>query len=367
MCSFQSISNSQATLIVATCLFVIIVCYLSSSTSTIPKEPKAGQKADDNNARMAQTYLVDSGKSPLMGANDVLVVCQADGTLKSTQLHVFVGKIEDWKTMFYSQLDKSAVVRVNGQTVPGITIKLGETGAAYLEQEGHANPTGKFTTSQLQLMQLKWGINRACVVVVDLEVDIPFSIYLFPQDSRLILTDIDGMITKSNVAGFIRGYVGFDVHHDGVNEFCDKVADNGYKVIYLTVRPITLDLQTRKYLFKTLTTSDDGNGFDLPESPLFLIPAAISDTAFSAAEKGAAAKTATLKNIMELFTLKSDVVYGAYGDEYSDTKAYLNIGIGIEKIYLIDKQGYMINIGTGAKTSYKQQSDNIDEVYPSMA
>ena len=39
----------------------------------------------------------------LPGANDVIVVPQSDGTLKSTPFHVQIGKFANWKTVLKSR------------------------------------------------------------------------------------------------------------------------------------------------------------------------------------------------------------------------------------------------------------------------
>ena len=78
------------------------------------------------------------------------------------------------------------------------------------------------------------------------------------------------------------------------------------------------------------------------------------------------AKTATLKYLMNLFKHKSNIVHGAYGNKDSDTEAYRNIGIPDEKIFIINKESHMINVGTKLPTSYKEHAKCIDKMYPNL-
>ena len=52
-----------------------------------------------------------------LGANDIIVVKQADGYLRATPLHVRVGKFDSFKTFFYSREGKIAHVSVNGVAI----------------------------------------------------------------------------------------------------------------------------------------------------------------------------------------------------------------------------------------------------------
>ena len=137
---------------------------------------------------------------------------------------------------------------------------------------------------------------------------------------RLIFTDIDGTITKSDVKGFVHGSLEnylpsvkglrfkSEVHHEGVIEFFHKASDNGYTIIYLTARPIDFDSQTRKYLFHSLQDRD--GGYSLPESALF------SGAKVNVEECGvnervsynpSIVKSSTIQTIIDLFDLREKV------------------------------------------------------------
>ena len=74
---------------------------------------------------------------------------------------------------------RKAIISVNGQQIGGITI--GGSGAACF-----SNSENLFSSTQLENMNLKDGINNANLLVDDLGVTVPFSIFLFDGSSKLI-------------------------------------------------------------------------------------------------------------------------------------------------------------------------------------
>ena len=56
-----------------------------------------------------------------------------------------------------------------------------------------------------------------------LGVTIPFNVFKFDQNSKLVLTDIDGTITESDTIGHVGYYVGFSAEHDDVVELFHNI------------------------------------------------------------------------------------------------------------------------------------------------
>ena len=137
----------------------------------------------------------------------------------------------------------------------------------------------------------------------------------------MVFTDIDGIITRSDVKGFLGGSLESylpsvkglrftsDVHQENVVKFLHSVANNGYIVIYLTARPIDFDSHTRKYLFNSLQNRD--GGYSLPESPLFSgfkVDVDNSACESSVSYNPTVVKSTTIKSIIALFDLKEKVL-----------------------------------------------------------
>ena len=56
------------------------------------------------------------------------------------------------------------------------------------------------------------GHNEGLFVVESVHVEVPFSIFLLEQNAKLVLTDIDGTITESNIKGLVFPQFGIDAH-----------------------------------------------------------------------------------------------------------------------------------------------------------
>lgn len=64
--------------------------------------------------------------------------------------------------------------------------------------------------------------------------------YLFrwKYNDKVVISDIDGTITKSDVLGHILPMVGRDWAQIGVAQLFSKIEENGYKMLYLSARAI---------------------------------------------------------------------------------------------------------------------------------
>jgi phosphatidate phosphatase LPIN len=98
---------------------------------------------------------------------------------------------------------------------------------------------------------------------------IEFSVFLYSSTDKLVITDIDGTISKSDLKGHLLPRIGLAglAHHAGVVQLLHRsvrfvnigfkmtlisVAERGYTVVYLTARSIAHDRLTRDFLFNDL-------------------------------------------------------------------------------------------------------------------
>ena len=82
-----------------------------------------------------------------------------------------------------------------------------------------------------------------------MNIDIPFNVFKYNQNTKLVFTDVDGTISESDLKGHVFPYFGFTADHEFVVELFHKIAQNGYQMVYLTARSIAQDGNTRDYLF----------------------------------------------------------------------------------------------------------------------
>lgn len=95
-------------------------------------------------------------------------------------------------------------------------------------------------------------------------------IYLWRYDDCIIISDIDGTITKSDVLGHILPIIGKDWAQSGVANLFTKIKSNGYKFLYLSARAIGQARVTREYL-RSIRQGD----ICLPDGPLLLSPTSL--------------------------------------------------------------------------------------------
>lgn len=95
-------------------------------------------------------------------------------------------------------------------------------------------------------------------------------IYLWNYDDKIVVSDIDGTITKSDILGHILPAIGKDWAQSGVANLFNKISRNGYRVLYLSARAIGQASITRDYL-KSVRQGD----IELPYGPLLLSPTSL--------------------------------------------------------------------------------------------
>ena len=273
--------------------------------------------------------------------------------------------------MLNSREGKKAKIKVNNiYVLENTTLEIVDSGdVCIMRPDPSPMFTSKeFTSKELKDMNLNNGRNEAALIVEDLGIEIPFAIYLLNQTNSLVITDVDGTITKSDTNHLIsHGIVidlsmGYDVYHDGVVELFDKVNKRGYTLIYLSKRPVgENDEKTRDYLFKTLRPND--KGFCLPKSPLILSNVVLLQS-IKDAKDPSERKAAIVSSIINMFDRKENVVIAAYGNHHSDANAYEESGIDETRIFMVDETGKMTNYGTGEETSYKYHVQHINTMFP---
>ncbi len=183
-----------------------------------------------------------------------------------------------------------------------------------------------------------------------------FLVYLIEQTDRLVLTDIDGTITKANIRGRVYPAFGLDAHQEGVVDLFDDAVRHGYTMFYLTGRSMAEDESTRSYLFETL---------DAPFGPLLMAPksvagALLDETVGSPAET----KAETIESVLDLFEVGVEAVHVAYGNKDTDTEAYSKAGIPEDKIYIINEESVLRRISDDRISSYPDQAENINQFFP---
>merc|ERR1719341_2175597 len=131
------------------------------------------------------------------------------------------------------------------------------------------------SSEELASLPLQPGQNQAAYYVPDLLGKVIFfSIFLVHKDDKLVVTDVDGTITREDVLGFVLpSVVGITHHQPGVVRLLSEISQRGYQVVYLTARSMALHEYTRHYIFNQLQEVGGSSGprFSLPDGPVIVI------------------------------------------------------------------------------------------------
>ncbi|XP_055086217.1 phosphatidate phosphatase LPIN2-like isoform X1 [Periophthalmus magnuspinnatus] len=188
------------------------------------------------------------------------------------------------------------------------------------------------------------------------------TIYLWNWDDKVIISDIDGTITKSDVFGHILPHLGKDWTHQGIAKLYHSVHENGYKFLYCSARAIGMADMTRGYLHWV-----NDRGTLLPQGPLMLSPSSL----FSAfhreviEKKPEKFKIECLTDIKNLFYPNTHPFYAAFGNRDNDVFAYKKVGVPVSRIFTVNPKGELIlELAKGNKTSYNRLSELVEHVFP---
>ena len=107
------------------------------------------------------------------------------------------------------------------------------------------------TSDQLKKLGLKKGRNEIRFSVTSRYQGTHSQVtdmYLWESDSKIVISDVDGTITRSDILGQLMPIFGKDWSHTGVTELFKNIEKNNYKIMYLTARAIGQSQQTKGYL-----------------------------------------------------------------------------------------------------------------------
>ena len=136
-------------------------------------------------------------------------------------------------------------------------------------------------------------------------------VYLWNYTDKIVISDIDGTITKSDVLGHVLPIIGRDWAQSGVASLFTKIVNNGYHIVYLSARAIGQASITKEYL-----SSIKQGEVNLPDGPIFLNPTSLVNAFHrEVIEKNPQEfKIACLRDIKRLFPETYNPFYAGYGN-----------------------------------------------------
>ncbi|XP_003746080.1 phosphatidate phosphatase LPIN3 [Galendromus occidentalis] len=241
-----------------------------------------------------------------------------------------------------------------------------------LEEElckSHNKKSLRLSSDQLKSLGLKPGSNFAEFKVITAYQGTSVCschIYLWKSTDKVVISDIDGTITKSDVLGHILPIIGNNWAQSGVTSLFNKIVDNGYKMVYLSARAIGQAQMTRGFL-----RSIKQDNLWLPDGPVLLNPTSLLNALHRevVAKNPHVFKINCLKDVKQLFNKGEDSVatpfYAGFGNKTTDALSYKTVSVPVNRIFTINHKGEISQelMGNVGKT-YHCLGDIADHIFP---
>uniref|UniRef100_A0A8B9L2W7 phosphatidate phosphatase n=1 Tax=Astyanax mexicanus TaxID=7994 RepID=A0A8B9L2W7_ASTMX len=215
--------------------------------------------------------------------------------------------------------------------------------------------TLRLTSDQLASLQLKEGPNDVVFSVTTQyqgTCRCEGTIYLWNWDDKIIISDIDGTITRSANRKT----------HSLLSRHASNKKSQYLFFMYCSARAIGMAGMTRGYLHWV-----NESGTMLPQGPVLLSPSSL----FSALhrevieKKPEKFKVECLTDIKNLFFPNTQPFYAAFGNRATDVYSYKEVGVPLNRIFTVNPKGELVQ--EHAKTnisSYARLGEVVDHVFP---
>ncbi|KAL1978291.1 hypothetical protein VTN31DRAFT_1150 [Thermomyces dupontii] len=225
--------------------------------------------------------------------------------------------------------------------------------------------TLRLTSDQLKKLNLKPGPNPMTFSVN--KATCPATMYLWSYRTPIVISDIDGTITKSDVLGHVLNMIGRDWTHQGVAKLFTDIVNNGYNIMYLTSRSTGQADSTRAYLNGVLQ-----DGYRLPKGPVIMSPdrtiAALRREIYL--RKPEVFKMACLRDILSLFPPDHNPFYAGFGNRLTDALSYRSVNIPSTRIFTINSNAEvsldLLSLNK-YKSSYVSMRELVDHFFPPVS
>ncbi|KAF3491266.1 nuclear elongation and deformation protein 1 [Arthroderma uncinatum] len=225
--------------------------------------------------------------------------------------------------------------------------------------------TLRLTSDQLKALNLQPDANPISFSVN--KAVCPATMYLWSYKVPIVISDIDGTITKSDALGHVLNMIGRDWTHLGVAKLYTDIASNGYNIMYLTSRSTGQADTTRAYLKGILQ-----DGYKLPQGPVIMSPdrtiAALRRELYI--RKPEVFKMACLRDILSLFEGRQNPFYAGFGNRLTDALSYRTVNIPSTRIFTINSNAEvsldLLSL-TKYKSSYVTMRELVDHFFPPVS
>ena len=175
-----------------------------------------------------------------------------------------------------------------------------------------------------------------------------YSRYLLHEDAKIVISDVDGTVTKEDVMGHVMYALHQDYTQKGIVRMYNRIDENGYVILYLTARAVGQMKDTRKYL-----EGIEQEGMHMPKGPIICSP----NRTFASL-------------IREVVRRKPQEFKIPVGNRPTDEQSYIQAGVDKTKIFIINTKGdirYTTTEGEIKMTNFAELVEICDQFFPPLA
>ena len=266
--------------------------------------------------------------------------------------------------------------------------------------------------AQLRRLPLKWGANDVTFEISSVTagggnpIRVATRLFLWEPHAKIVVSDVDGTITKSDVLGHFFFAVGRDWTHAGVAQLYSSIKSQGYNMLYLTSRAIGQTDSTKHYLQHVKqgegtidssslsassssisavagggggsgnilggNTNSDETGYALPDGPVLTSPDRLF-TAFTREvilrkpqEFKIRALSRAAGGVASIFPPDVNPFAAGFGNRDTDVVAYSAVGVPAGRIFIVNPKGELRASGSGYTKTYASFATLVQEMFPAV-
>ncbi|KAF4318652.1 hypothetical protein BBO99_00001456 [Phytophthora kernoviae] len=295
----------------------------SSSATATTTGSSRGELSRANSNMLQVTPTVEQATPPSykMSGNavDIVAVKNMDGKYLTTSWHVSFSWSR-FRSNYVAGVGDMVRVLVNGKEMP-TKMELQERGRCTFITGGVMIPPED-------------------LLFADLSEERPNHLHLWGPNESVVVVDLDGTLTISDVEGHIRTLrLGqYDFLHAGACDFFTKLHELGMRIVYLTARPLDWASASRTHLENAVQQS-----IELPPGVLITNSTGLTGALFTEVVN----KTPHLFKIQVLNELQLTLIHAGrvtehpvfvagFGNRPTDIVAYEEVGMDPSLIFMLD-------------------------------
>ncbi|KAL3107793.1 hypothetical protein niasHT_017025 [Heterodera trifolii] len=314
----------------------------------------------------------------LRGASDFVVIKRlSDSALFSSPLfaHFGSGIFEEKGRQMPRAEEFRVSMAVDGQTIEGMALKMDRNG---IVEKRSVNLT---PLAHLLRRNGRYSVRFSVENGKGRTVGVDCFLYFWDSDSKLVISDIDGTVTKSDLWGMILGNAWIQ---RGVRNLYGSIKQRGYKVIYLSARPASVGTLTSNFLSR----------LKMPSGPLLLSPEPLEKALKTAVKDPQRVKIICMKRLKDLFAPRGDgkklgrkrrkamgrrekkpfhreknPFFAGFGNQPSDQLTYQVMSV--PTVFMVNPKGAVTVFRNGGHSvakgkSYRYLSEHMDSFFPHL-